>query len=339
LPLYNEQGSLLGYINLPYFSRQDELKREISTFLVTFLNIYILLLLFGVFVTILISNYITAPLSMLAGKMSRLRLGIVNEKITWYHDDEIGQLVSEYNRMIDELARSAEMLARSERESAWREMARQVAHEIKNPLTPMKLSAQHLQKAWVENAPDMGERLNRFTRTLIEQIDTLSAIASDFSSFAKMPVVVNERINLEELINFVLSMYKDTSEITYDFQSEIQDSHLVADRALLIRIFTNLLNNAVQAIGEKPGGRITLRLFIESELFVVTVNDNGSGISFERAAKIFQPDFTTKTGGMGLGLAIVKGIITSMKGEISFTSAEDIGTTFIIKIPTDVTHN
>jgi signal transduction histidine kinase len=339
LPLYNEQGSLLGYINLPYFSRQDELKREISTFLVTFLNIYILLLLFGVFVTILISNYITAPLSMLAGKMSRLRLGIVNEKITWYHDDEIGQLVSEYNRMIDELARSAEMLARSERESAWREMARQVAHEIKNPLTPMKLSAQHLQKAWVENAPDMGERLNRFTRTLIEQIDTLSAIASDFSSFAKMPVVVNERINLDELINFVLSMYKDTSEITYDFQSEIQDPHLVADRALLIRIFTNLLNNAVQAIGEKPGGRITLRLFMESELFVVTVNDNGSGISFERAAKIFQPDFTTKTGGMGLGLAIVKGIITSMKGEISFTSAEDIGTTFIIKIPTDVTHN
>jgi len=152
-------------------------------------------------------------------------------------------------------------------------------------------------------------------------------------------VVVNERINLEELINFVLSMYKDTSEITYDFQSEIQDPHLVADRALLIRIFTNLLNNAVQAIGEKPGGRITLRLFMESELFVVTVNDNGSGISFERAAKIFQPDFTTKTGGMGLGLAIVKGIITSMKGEISFTSAEDIGTTFIIKIPTDVTHN
>ncbi len=338
LPLYNEQGSLLGYINLPYFSRQDELKREISTFLVTFLNIYILLLLFGVFVTILISNYITAPLSMLAGKMSRLRLGIVNEKITWYHDDEIGQLVSEYNRMIDELARSAEMLARSERESAWREMARQVAHEIKNPLTPMKLSAQHLQKAWSENAPDMGERLNRFTRTLIEQIDTLSAIASDFSSFAKMPVVVNERINLEELINFVLSMYKDTSAITYDFQSAIQDPHLVADRALLIRIFTNLLNNAVQAIGEKQGGRVDLRLFIEKEVFVVTVTDNGSGISSERAAKIFQPDFTTKTGGMGLGLAIVKGIITSMKGEISFTSEEEIGTTFIIKIPTDVTH-
>ena len=338
LPLYNEQGSLLGYINLPYFSRQDELKREISTFLVTFLNIYILLLLFGVFVTILMSNYITAPLSMLAGKISRLRLGIVNEKITWYHDDEIGQLVSEYNRMIDELARSAEMLARSERESAWREMARQVAHEIKNPLTPMKLSAQHLQKAWGENAPDIGERLNRFTRTLIEQIDTLSAIASDFSNFAKMPVVVNERINLEELINFVLSMYKDTSETTYDFHSEIQNPYLVTDKALLIRIFTNLLNNAVQAIGDKPGGKIVLRLFNEKEVFVITVTDNGSGISSERAAKIFQPDFTTKTGGMGLGLAIVKGIITSMKGEISFTSAEELGTTFIIKIPSDASH-
>lgn len=336
LPLYNEQNRLLGYINLPYFSRQDELKKEISSFLVTFINIYILLLLFGVFITILISNYITAPLSMLAEKISRLRLGVVNEKIDWNHSDEIGQLVSEYNRMIDELWKSAEMLAQSERESAWREMARQVAHEIKNPLTPMKLSAQYLQKAWNNKAPDMGERLERFTKTLIEQIDTLSAIASDFSNFAKMPEVVNERVDLEELIHFVLSMYKDTSEISYNFISVVSDRYIWADRALLVRIFTNLLNNAVQAIGESPNGMVSIRLSRENQQFIIAVSDTGSGISIERAGKIFQPDFTTKTGGMGLGLAIVKGIVTGMNGEISFTSEEQKGATFIIKLPSDV---
>ncbi len=338
LPLYNNQNHLLGYINLPYFSRQDELKKEISTFLVTFLNIYILLLLFGVFITILISNYITAPLSMLSDKMSRLRLGLVNDKIEWKHGDEIGQLVQEYNRMIDELGRSAEVLARSERESAWREMARQVAHEIKNPLTPMKLSAQYLQKAWNDKAPDMDERMARFTRTLIEQIETLSAIASDFSSFAKMPAAINEWINLKELIQFVLSMYKDSSEIQYEFKFTTDDPIIFADRALLIRIFTNLLNNAVQAIGDDSMGKISIVLSKEGQKWVIAISDNGSGISADRAGKIFQPDFTTKSGGMGLGLAIVKSIVTGMQGEITFSSTEQHGTTFIIKIPINEMH-
>jgi nitrogen fixation/metabolism regulation signal transduction histidine kinase len=275
---------------------------------------------------------------MLSEKMSRLRLGLVNDKIEWKQDDEIGQLVLEYNRMIDELGRSAEVLARSEREGAWREMARQVAHEIKNPLTPMKLSAQHLQKAWIEKAPDMDERLGRFTRTLIEQIDTLSVIASDFSSFAKMPAVINERINLKELILFVLSMYRDTSEIQYDFHCVNEEPYLWADRALLIRIFTNLLNNAIQAIGDSPGGLISIHVSAEQLRWIIEISDNGSGISAERAGKIFQPDFTTKTGGMGLGLAIVKSIVAGMHGEISFTSQEHEGTTFILKLPADDQH-
>jgi nitrogen fixation/metabolism regulation signal transduction histidine kinase len=276
---------------------------------------------------------------MLAEKMSRLRLGVINEKIDWEKGDEIGQLASEYNRMIDELGKSAEMLAQSERENAWREMARQVAHEIKNPLTPMKLSAQHLQKAWNERAPDMNERLSRFTRTLIEQIDTLSAIAADFSNFAKMPEVVNERINLEELIHSVLSMYADTSQIRFTFNPEANEPFVLADRALLIRIFTNLLNNAIQAIGDLPNGMISIRLTEKEQQLVVTLTDNGSGISPARTGKIFQPDFTTKTGGMGLGLAIVKGIVTRMNGDISFTSEEKKGTTFIIKLPADASNN
>jgi two-component system, NtrC family, nitrogen regulation sensor histidine kinase NtrY len=295
-----------------------------------------LLFLFGLFITILISNYITAPLSLLAEKMSRLRLGGVNDKIFWNQRDEIGQLVAEYNRMIDELERSAGMLARSERESAWREMARQVAHEIKNPLTPMKLSAQYLQKAWNDKAPDWDQRLARFTTTLVEQINALSAIASDFSDFAKMPTIVVEQVDLEEVTGFVLSLYQGTSEISYEFNTDVASPVVLADRSQLIRVFTNLLNNAVQAIGDKKGGKIRILLRSEKQYIIAEVSDNGEGMPVTRAERIFQPDFTTKTGGMGLGLAIVKGIVEGMNGEISFTSEEQKGTTFVIKLPANV---
>ena len=338
LPFYNDQNTLLGYINLPYFLRQDELKKEISSFLVTFVNIYILLILFGVFITIIISNYITAPLALLAEKMSKLRLGRVNEKIFWKQQDEIGQLVTEYNRMIDELGNSAAMLAQSERESAWREMARQVAHEIKNPLTPMKLSAQYLQRAWNDKAPDWDQRLEKFTAIMVQQIDTLSAIASDFSEFAKMPSVITEQVDLEEIIRFALYLYKDIPEISIEFQSDVDISSVLADRSQLIRVFTNLFNNAVQAIGDRKGGIIKIKLSKKNNHLIVEISDNGVGIAVARAGKIFQPDFSTKNGGMGLGLAIVKGIVEGMKGEISFTSEEQKGTTFVIKIPVNVEH-
>jgi nitrogen fixation/metabolism regulation signal transduction histidine kinase len=333
LPFYSETDKLLGFVNLPYFAKQDELKKEISSFLVTFLNIYILLILFGVFITVLISNYITAPLAMLAGKMSQIRLGMVNEKITWKQHDEIGQLVSQYNRMTEELGRSAEMLAKSERESAWREMARQVAHEIKNPLTPMKLSAQYLEKAWNEKAPDWDQRLARFTKTMVEQIDALSVIASDFSDFAKMQAVVFAKTDMEEVIRFVLSLYRDTTSIRYEFQTNVTGCFVSGDRSQLLRMFTNLLNNAVQAIGDRQDGIISIHIIKELNQLVVTISDNGCGIPSERADRIFQPDFTTKTSGMGLGLAIVKGIVEGMNGDITFTSVDQKGTTFSIKFP------
>ncbi len=335
LPVYNEQNAVLGYINLPYFSKEDEIRKEISSFLVTFTNVYILIILFGVFITILISNYITAPLALLGEKMSRLRLGGSNEKIFWNRNDEIGQLVLEYNRMIDELEKSAGLLARSERESAWRQMARQVAHEIKNPLTPMKLNAQYLQKAWNEKAPDWDQRLQRFTQTLVEQIDTLSAIASGFSDFARMPAIVLEKVDLDEVAGFVLSLYEGTSEIRYEFISLPGKKVVSADRSQVVRVFTNLFNNAVQAIGDRDGSLIRLSLKLENGFVCVDISDNGVGIPAARADKVFQPEFTTKSGGMGLGLAIVKGIVDGLSGEISFTSEEQKGTTFAIKIPID----
>jgi signal transduction histidine kinase len=333
LPFYNDRGNLLGYLNLPYFSRQDELKKEVSSFLVTVVNIYVLLVLAGIVIIFFIARYITSPLGVLAGKMARLQLGSANEKIDWKRGDEIGKLVEEYNRMIDELERSAEMLARSEREGAWREMARQVAHEIKNPLTPMKLSIQYLQKAWADKAPDREQRLERFSKILIEQIDTLSSIATEFSDFARMPDPVIEQVDLGEVLLSAISLYKELENIRFSYHSEVQGAIILADRKQMLRAVTNLLNNSVQAIGDSSGGSVSILLSKAGSGYSVRITDNGTGIAAEQANRIFQPNFTTKSGGMGLGLAIVKGIVQNTGGDITFAGSEAGDTTFIITIP------
>ena len=336
IPFFNAQNRLMGFVNLPYFSKQDELTKEISAVLVTFTNIYILIILISVFINLLISKYITSPLTLLANTMSRLRLGRINEKITWKQADEIGQLVHEYNRMVDELSQSAAMLARSEREGAWREMAKQVAHEIKNPLTPMKLNVQYLQKAWNEKAKDWDQRLERFSKTLIEQIDTLSSIASGFSDFAQMPSENREQLNIVTLLPFVISLYRDSSPIDFVFQSAASNPFVFGDKKQLIRVFTNLINNAIQSIEKPEKGIVRIHVENEKEQLILQISDNGSGIPQSQQDYIFQPNFTTKSSGMGLGLAIVKGIVNNMGGEITFSTEENKGTTFTIKFPSHV---
>jgi two-component system nitrogen regulation sensor histidine kinase NtrY len=334
MPFFNERNQLLAYLNLPYFARQDDLKKEISAFLVAFINVYVFLIIVGIFLALFVSNYISRPLRILASRISQLSFGKHNEKIEWKRRDEIGQLVDEYNRMIEELVKSADLLARSERETAWREMARQVAHEIKNPLTPMKLSVQHLEKAWIDNASDWDERLKRFTETMTEQIESLSAIASEFSDFAKMPVTQPENLDLNEILENVKELYQDTSRIRFEFRYDSHVSHtILGDRKQLLRVFTNLTNNAVQAIGNKEEGVISIELKSADTKYCVKISDSGSGISAEISDRIFQPNFTTKSGGMGLGLAIVKSIIHGLGGEISFVSKEGSGTTFILVFP------
>ncbi|HSN50859.1 MAG TPA: ATP-binding protein, partial [Bacteroidales bacterium] len=332
MPFYNEQNKLLAYLNLPYFTRQEDLKSEISTFLIAFINIYVFLIIIGLILSLIVSKYIIRPLSLLTGNIGRIGFGRKNEKLEWSRNDEVGKLVDEYNRMVLELERSAEILARSERESAWREMARQVAHEIKNPLTPMKLSVQHLQRAWKDQAPDWEDRLKRFTETMTEQIESLALIASEFSDFATMPAKNDEIIDIEDVIGKILILYQDIS-IRFQFERSEVPIFIMADRKQMIRVFTNLINNAVYAIGGKTDGMITLSAIKENGSVLITVADNGSGISREQAEFIFQPNFTTKTSGMGLGLAIVKSIILGTGGEIQFYSEENKGTTFMIRFP------
>jgi two-component system, NtrC family, nitrogen regulation sensor histidine kinase NtrY len=333
LPFRNEQNKLTAYINLPYFAREQELRQEISTFLVAFINIYVILTVLAVFISILAGNYLMRPLQLIRNRFSSLNLDRANEKISYSRKDELGDLINEYNLMVDKLAESAEKLARSERESAWREMARQVAHEIKNPLTPMKLSIQHLRKSWDDETPDWGSRLEKTTQTLIQQIDSLAAIATAFSDFAKLPTPSNKKTGLIAILRNTLALFNQHPEINFSFTLPDKDCYVFADEKQLSRVFINLFNNAVQAIPPKQKGLVEVRLFTTGQKHRIEITDNGTGIEEEQKPKIFSPNFTTKSGGMGLGLAMVKNTINSAGGEITFTPGKEKGTTFIIELP------
>jgi nitrogen fixation/metabolism regulation signal transduction histidine kinase len=334
VPFKNDRSELLAYLNLPYFTRQQALTREISNLVVAVVNFYVLLITISILIAVFISNQITQPLRMIGSKFGKIRFGRSNEKIQYEARDEIGALVRAYNDMVDELADSAEKLARSERESAWREMAKQIAHEIKNPLTPMKLSVQHLQRSSAEDPAGQKQNLKRITQTLIEQIDHLSAIATEFSNFAKMPRTNNEEVDLKEEIVKISKLFLSTEEVEIHSTFANKVPLLVlADREQLSRVFINLVKNAIQAIPEERKGKISIRLENSETRAIVKVRDNGRGIPAELGDKLFQPNFTTKSSGMGMGLAIVKNIIEHAGGEIRYETVQGEGTTFIVELP------
>ncbi|MDR4988758.1 MAG: ATP-binding protein [Bacteroidales bacterium] len=334
-PVYNQYNEKLAYLNLPYFAKQSELRNEVSYFLVAFINIYLLLVLLAVILALFVSNYVTKPLQLLREKLARIQLGKTNEIISWSRDDEIGALINEYNRMIDELSVSADLLARSERETAWREMARQVAHEIKNPLTPMKLSVQYLEKAWKEKEPDWDERLARFSKTMIEQIDNLATIAKEFSDFAQMPAGKNDVIDLKEFVPEALDLYKDFEKMNITLTMEQTQAPMLvnADRQQLLRVFNNLIKNAMQAYDKNQIPRIEVHCVSRDTYYSISVVDFGCGIPDHQKQNIFNPYYTTKAKGMGLGLSIVKNIVESLSGTISFTSKEGEGSRFEFSLP------
>jgi len=332
MPFRNKDSKMNAYLNLPFFAKQDELTNDITTFLVAFIYIYVILIAFSIYLALVISNYITKPIELIREKIGKLKLGKTEEKIEWKRQDEIGSLVAEYNRMVDELTQSAELLARSERESAWREMAKQIAHEIKNPLTPMKLSVQYLQKAWDEKVPDWDKRLKHFSNTIIEQINSLSVIAPEFSDFAKMPRSNFQRIDLAEIIGNSIGIFKASSRIKFDFTPG-GEYFIFADKEQLLRVFNNLIKNSIQAIPVAKDGLIKIILSSDETSLYIHLMDNGKGIPKEMQKKVFYPNFTTKSGGMGLGLAMVKNIIENSGGTISFESEEAVGTTFKISLP------
>ncbi|MEJ2112180.1 MAG: ATP-binding protein [Flavobacteriaceae bacterium] len=321
----------LAILNLPYLEDDDFLSKELNEFLERLGYVYLLVLITGIIIAFLLSKYITKSLKQISDKIKATRLEKQNEKIEITEaSEEISILVDSYNSMIDELEDSAIKLARSEREQAWREMAKQVAHEIKNPLTPMRLSVQNFERKFDPEDPDINKRVKEYTNTLIQQIDTMSSIASAFSNFAKMPAQQNETLNVVNIVKLALDIF---SENYIEFQSTEKEIIAKFDRTQLIRVETNLVKNAIQAMPIKKEPKIVVLVASDENNVTITVADNGVGVSEDNRNKVFEPKFTTKTSGMGLGLAMVKNIVETYNGTIMFTSQKDIGTTFKVTFP------
>ncbi|HAN00842.1 MAG TPA: hypothetical protein DCQ26_19790 [Marinilabiliales bacterium] len=334
VPFISADRKLLAYINLPYFTKEVAFRQELMRVVVAVINIYTLLIILSIVIAVYLSSRITQPLRILRQRMSMIDLSKENEKISYEGKDEMAELVYEYNRMLEELSKSVQMLAKSERESAWREMARQIAHEIKNPLTPMKLSIQLLERAWQNKEADFDERFKRFSNNLIEQIDSLSSIATAFSQFAQMPKARSEKVNLIERIYQSTELFKECTyaQVKYEFSDEFP-IYVKADNERMLQVFNNLVKNAIQAIPKEQQGEVTIRISQTESSVVVEVHDTGTGIAPELEPKMFQPNFTTKSSGTGLGLAIVKSIVEEFGGAIWFESKAGEGTSFFVSFP------
>ena len=332
IPIKNKHSKIIAYLNLPYFAKEKELRADIATLISTFLNIFILLFLATGVVAIFISNRITHPLSVLQEKLKQFRIEQKNEPIIYKSKDEIGSLVEEYNKTVLELKKNIELLAQKERETAWKEMSKQIAHEIKNPLTPMKLSVQHLQKIWEDNAPNKEEKLKQTSHLLIKQIDHLAEIASAFSDFSKMTQTKPASFDISEILEEQILLFKQEAEISIQYL-KTDNLYIWADEKQISRVLQNLLSNAIQAVPENREAKIEILADKKENKIIIEIKDNGNGISDEIKEKMFEPNFTTKNTGMGLGLAIVKQIMSNNNGNISFISKENEGTTFKIEFP------
>ncbi|MCB9168813.1 MAG: GHKL domain-containing protein [Flavobacteriales bacterium] len=335
MPLRDHDGNLMGYLALPSFADQAQQESERADVLVAVVNLFVLLFALSVIVAVIISNWTTGPLDLLKRSLARVALTGANVPIRYRGQDEVGQLVEVYNRKVEELRASADRLARSERESAWREMARQVAHEIKNPLTPMKLSIQHFQRTWRPDLSDAQERLVRFGEGLVQQIDLLSSIAGEFSNFAQMPPAQESRLDLGEVARAALALYagQPDARLTLDAPEAV---FVMADRDHLLRVFNNLIKNALQAMPEGREPEVKVRIRKDATEAVAEVIDNGSGIAPELQAKVFEPSFTTRSTGMGLGLAMVKRLVENAGGRVWFETSAGRGTRFFLALPLSV---
>jgi len=301
--------------------------------ILTLLNIYVFLFVLTGGIAVAVSNSITAPLKVLSERLKSLKLGKKNVPLNWNQKDELGELIRDYNRMILQLEESAKIMATTERETAWREMAKQVAHEIKNPLTPMKLSLQHLQFAIENDNPNKEKLFRKVSATLIEQIDNLNRIASEFSSFAKMPEPENRVVSLNEVVASIHDLFRERKDMDIKLFVPIDDLRVFADKDHLLRVMSNLIKNAIQAIPSDRRGLITIKLYKKADEAVIKVSDNGKGIPDEVKEKVFKPNFTSKSSGTGLGLAICANIIEGFNGKIYFETEVNKGTDFYVIIP------
>ena len=331
--LINGDFLQIGYISIPQYFSQTEINAKIEQFLGAIIQIYLIIIILSVILILFTGRQLAEPLRQLESKMKSMRLGGKNEKVEYKSKDEIGQLVEQYNRTVDELEKSTQLLLTSERETAWRTMARQVAHEINNPLTPMKLTIQQLLRTKKLDTESFDVYFEKAAHTLIEQIDNLSRIAGTFSQFARMPETKFSDVDIAKKLVSVVSLFRhnhDKIEINY---TGPENKVIVSgDSDQLIQVFNNIMKNATQSIKKGAKGKIDVSLEQTNDDILITITDNGTGIPEAIHEDIFKPSFTTKSTGMGLGLSISKNIIENMGGKISFTTKENKGTSFEIRL-------
>jgi signal transduction histidine kinase len=322
----------LGVLNLPYLEDDNFYEKELHSFLIRLGQVYSFMLIVAFGLAYFLSSYITKSLKTISDRINETSLSQKNKKIVLEASSkEINLLIKSYNRMVEELEISAVKLAQSEREEAWREMAKQVAHEIKNPLTPMRLTVQSFERKFNPEDPEIIQKMKDYSETLIQQIDTMNAVASAFSNFASMPAQQNETLNVVEVVELALDIFNEEHVV---FESESPEIISKIDRTQLIRIITNLVKNAIQSIPEQQENK-TVFVTVKKDLnnVLIIVEDNGIGIKPEDISRIFEPKFTTKNSGMGLGLGIIKNIIENYKGTITFDTEYGKGTRFTVSLP------
>jgi nitrogen fixation/metabolism regulation signal transduction histidine kinase len=337
VPFHNGSFVTIGYIAIPSFMSEQTRNAEIDALLSRLLPPYILVLLLALFFAFGAAKSVTAPTSLMTDKMRRFEIGGRDNHIEYPYHDELGALVERYNLLVDRVEESAERLARAEREGAWRTMARQIAHEINNPLTPMKLSVQKLQLK--RGTDGFDEYFDKTTKMLIAEIDNLAHIAQSFSTFAKQPEVITTEVDVAEKLSNVITLQRANDEqIPVRYVGPDSGVLVRADNEQIAQVFVNIIRNALQALAndqqpaanrQSPDIIVILNAAYSDREVQISISDNGPGIPESIQARIFQPNFTTKSNGNGLGLAISKHIVEGSGGRIEFETSPK-GTTFYI---------
>ncbi|MCI2082095.1 MAG: ATP-binding protein [Bacteroidales bacterium] len=334
-PIFNAEGLLVSIVNIPYFSRMEDMEDSVSDIVAAIINIYLLLLIASLLGGFAVSNSLSKPMEEISRKMQRYDVTQKVEHIDYKGNDEIGMLVTSYNKMVDDLDESTKRLAKTERDQAWREMARQIAHEIKNPLTPMRLSIQQLMRLKKLNYPGWQDKLNQVFDSLLEQIEILSQTATEFSSFAKFYNEEVSKLNLNDLLRDEIVLYNNDDSIKVKMVEKVKDAMVMARKSQMLRVFVNLLSNAMQAIKNEgiKIGVVMVTIRRAGTFYEIVFEDNGPGVLPENRDKLFKPNFTTKSSGTGLGLAICRSIVEQSSGSIRYETSAFGGAAFIIDLP------
>ncbi len=324
-PLFNRSGKIIAIVNIPYYLTGATMWNDSSSIIATIINIYLLLLIGAVLGGVMLSNSLSRPLAEISKKMQLLDVNRQAEHIDYTNKDELGILVAAYNKMVDDLEESTRQLAQSEREQAWREMARQIAHEIKNPLTPMRLSIQHLVRLKRQNVPEWQDKFDQIATSLLEQIDILSDAASEFSSFSRFYSEELTDVDLKALAREQISLFDTRDNIDILLNAPMDRAMVIVRKGQIIRVLVNLISNAIQAVEHLSDGKIVVTISEREDSYSLSVEDNGSGVPDELTNKLFKPNFTTKSGGTGLGLYICRSVIEQSQGTISYNRSDKTG--------------